>query len=731
MVAKSVEQLFHLACQLSVEEQTVFLETECKNDESLRSQVESLLRADRQPAAIFDQGQLLQVMDASPNPRVGDFIDHYQLVRVIGDGGMGLVFLAQQQEPVRRQVAIKVIPYGHACSDEILHRFSAERQVLAMFDHPNVTKVFDGGITRKGLPYFVMEHVDGQPITQFCEQQQLTVEQRLQLLIDTCRAIEHAHQRGIIHRDIKPSNILVTLDDGIPAPKVIDFGIAKALGESSFGPNQFVTQQGAFMGTPQYMSPEQAKMDNSPVDVRSDVYSLGILLYELLTGSPPITQPEIETMGLLKTFEKIRDGEIEPPSKRCESELGSNNPKMPSMLPPKKLARLLRGDLDWITLAALAKSPSRRYDSVKSLRQDIENYLQGNPVSVAAPSTVYKSIKFVQRNRIPCISLAVVLLVLIMATVFSFLQAHKSRQAQIRSESLAVQLKLESRKLATALERAKTGEALKQNLLRKKKHEATFAKAFGTFIQQQAEMSFDPSVFGPMIPGNGFVSTEPPFELQPAQLPNAQDPGVNLDSFPDELVHSFMPPPVDFFSPILGPAISISDNSTGLSFTQNLTPLTMMGLDTPHHFTPHGERSFPLLNDSVMEPTLAPGSHDNSHIKSTIEFVSLLIVEQKKEFPCNDVVIVDSQLVLAQLLLRDKRDDDARAILQELDIDSESPGPSQNRYFLQQLLLAQCHQLEQGGITRSEYRQLRTKLEKLEIGENLRNQLLTKLPRPR
>ena len=726
MMAKSIEQLFHLACEMPVEKQASFLETACKNDETLKSRVESLLRADRESAAILDRSQLVQLTDSSPNPSVGDFIDHYQLVRVIGDGGMGRVFLAQQQEPVRRQVAIKVIPFNHVCSDEIIRRFSAERQVLAMFDHPNVTKVFDGGITDEGLPYFVMEHVNGQPITQFCEQQQLSIEQRLQLFIDTCRAIEHAHQRGVIHRDIKPSNILVALDDGTPVPKVIDFGIAKALGESSFGPNQFVTQHGAFMGTPQYMSPEQAKMDNSPVDVRSDVYSLGVLLYELLTGTPPITQSEIEDIGLLKTLEKIRDGEITPPSKKLEARFDSELSQIPPQTTRKKLARRLRGDLDWITLAALANSPSHRYDSAKSLRQDIENYLHGNPVSVAAPSTVYKSIKFVRRNKIPCISLAVVILVLVSATVFSFLQARKSKRAQIRSESLAVQLKLKSRKLAAALEHAKAGEALKQNLLRKKKHEATLAKAFSKFIQQQAEMNFDPSVFGSGMTPEEFISTEQPFPPPP----NAHELGSEFESFPHAMLDSSMPPP-DLYSSMFGPMNFVTDDMISFPLTQNLTPLTMMGLDTPHDLSPHGERTFPLLNDGVMEPAPFPGPQDNSDVKSAIQFIDFLIAEQRKEFQCNDPAIVDSQLILAQLLLKDKRIVDAQSLLQKLNIDAESPGPSQNRYFLQQMLLAKCKQLEQGFITRPKFQSLKSQLEKLEMGENLRNQLLSRLPRPR
>lgn len=730
MVENSIEQIFEMACKYPSDQQAEFLETACGNDATLKSQVIELLKADQSSSSLLDDGKLLCNLNPFRPPQIGELFGHYKLLQRIGDGGMGLVFLAQQQQPVKRQVAIKVIPNSHICSDEVLHRFSAERQVLAMFDHPNVTKVYDGGITEEGLPYFVMEHVHGQPITEFCNHQRLGIDQRLKIYIDVCRAFEHAHQRGVIHRDIKPSNVLVSLQDGKPVPKVIDFGIAKALGEVTFGTNRVVTQYGAFMGTPQYMSPEQARMDNTPVDIRTDVYSLGVLLYELLTGSPPITKHEMDEIGLLETLERVRDGEVLPPSQQLDATPQQLHPKLPEHLSQKKLTRVLRGDLDWITLAALAKNPAQRYDSVKSLREDIQNYLVGNPVTVAAPSTLYKTLKFVARNKIPCASLAVVITVMVSATIFSLLQAKKSKWARIRSESLALQLKLESRKLAAALENAKSGETLKQSLLRRKKYEATLAKTFNRFINFELSQAVEQANLNSDTAESGFL-----FNLA-GWLPGVYSPvGTNSPAgqgcFPepvavDEQNSAFLLEDVPLFVP--GPYPFEPGDPNWMSPTY-LGPLSMIGIETLHYGTSDGRKMFPLVNHSVSLMSYPQGddSFKKMQIESAIQFMTILLSEQLKEFEPNDITIAESKLLLAQLFLADNSFDQAESLLSTLNYRVDNRDTDKQYRFLIQLLLLECEQQQHGRVARSEVNAIASKLETLELDPIIQNILQARI----
>lgn len=291
----------------------------------------------------------------------------YRLVERIGEGGMGEVWMARQSEPVKRSVAIKLIKAGMD-SKSVLSRFEAERQALAMMDHPNIAKVLDGGLMPDGQPFFVMELVKGTPITEFCDRMKLSPEKRLELFIPVCNAIQHAHQKGIIHRDIKPSNVLVALFDDVPVPKVIDFGIAKATG-GGLTDQSIYTLFGGIVGTPQYMSPEQATLNNLDIDTRSDVYSLGVLLYELLAGAPPFSQMELEKAGVLEILRVVREEEPQRPSAKLSSShlvatLSANRSSE-----PQRLTRLLRSELDWIVLKALEKERSNRYDSCKDLQR--------------------------------------------------------------------------------------------------------------------------------------------------------------------------------------------------------------------------------------------------------------------------------------------------------------------------------------------------------------------------
>ncbi|MFB3431295.1 MAG: tetratricopeptide repeat protein [Phycisphaerales bacterium] len=328
----------------------------------------------------------------------GDQIGHYRLLEPLGEGGFGTVWAAEQREPIKRRVALKIIKLGMD-TRQVIARFEAERQALAMMDHPNIAKVFDAGATGTGRPYFVMELVKGVPIVEYCDREKLDTEARLDLFVKTCNAIQHAHQKGIIHRDIKPSNVLVTLHDGRPVPKVIDFGIAKATNQE-LTDKTIYTQHRQMIGTPAYMSPEQAEMSGLDIDTRSDIYSLGVLLYEMLTGTTPFSNEELNSAGLEGMMRMIRDVEPHKPSTRLSS-LGDAATQAAERRKAdvQKLGLLLRGDLDWIVMKCLEKDRTRRYDTASGLAADIDRHLNDEPVSASPPSTGYRLRKFVKRNK--------------------------------------------------------------------------------------------------------------------------------------------------------------------------------------------------------------------------------------------------------------------------------------------------------------------------------------------
>ena len=321
----------------------------------------------------------------------------YKLLEVVGEGGMGTVYLAQQQEPIRRLVALKLIKAGMD-SRQVLARFEAERQALALMDHPNIAKVFDGGATPNGRPYFVMELVKGTPITKYCDEQRLALRDRLELFVQVCRAVQHAHQKGIIHRDLKPSNVLVAAYDGAPVVKVIDFGVAKAVGQP-LAEKTLVTGIGAIVGTLEYMSPEQAEINQLDIDTRSDVYALGVVLYELLSGTTPLENKRVKQSGLLEALRIIREEEAPTLSNRL-----ATTEELPVIAAnrgtePAKLTRLVRGELDWILMMALEKDRDRRYETANAFATDVQDHLDDKPVKAGPPSTWYRFGKFAKRNR--------------------------------------------------------------------------------------------------------------------------------------------------------------------------------------------------------------------------------------------------------------------------------------------------------------------------------------------
>jgi serine/threonine protein kinase/tetratricopeptide (TPR) repeat protein len=364
--------------------------------------------------------------------RPGTIIGPYKLLQQIGEGGFGTVFMAEQTRPVQRKVALKVIKAGMD-SKQIIARFEAERQALAMMDHVNIARVFDGGATEAGRPYFVMELVHGIPITKYCDDNRLTPRQRLELFVPVCNAIQHAHQKGIIHRDIKPSNVMITLYDGKPVPKVIDFGVAKAT-EQKLTERTLFTQYGTLVGTFEYMSPEQAEMSALGVDTRSDIYSLGVLLYELLTGSTPLSHKRLKEAAYGEILRMIREEEAPKPSTRL-SDSGESLASISAQrhTEPAKLTKLVRGELDWIVMKALEKDRNRRYETANGFAMDVQRYLADEPVLACPPSAGYQLRKFARRHRGPMLAASLVLLALAggsIGTTVGLIQAEKARQRE-------------------------------------------------------------------------------------------------------------------------------------------------------------------------------------------------------------------------------------------------------------------------------------------------------------
>jgi eukaryotic-like serine/threonine-protein kinase len=481
--------------QSSPGERRVFLDRACGNNLELRAAVEALLahhKADRfletpvvdaPSGARAGRGPQGTVLLAAGLEKPGDRIGRYKLLQAIGEGACGTVYMAEQEEPVRRRVALKIIKPGMD-SKAVIARFEAERQAVALMDHANIAKVLDAGTTETGRPYFVMELVRGIRITEYCDQNQLSTRERLELFIKVCNAIQHAHQKGIIHRDIKPSNILVTLHDGVPVPKVIDFGIAKAI-EQRLTDKTVFTQFQAFVGTPAYTSPEQAEMSSMDIDTRADIYSLGVLLYELLTGQTPFDPQQLLHLGLDEMRRIIREEEPLRPSTRL-STLGVADATAlcrARQCAIPVLVQAVQGDLDWIVMKCLEKDRTRRYPTANALAVDIERYLDDEPVLARPPSTLYRLRKFVVRNRVVVSASATVVLVLACAAIIGSWLAVRARQAEreqsrlrraaeTASQNAAEESRRAERERVDALRRAYTSD---MNLVQ----QALVAKNYG------------------------------------------------------------------------------------------------------------------------------------------------------------------------------------------------------------------------------------------------------------
>jgi serine/threonine protein kinase/WD40 repeat protein len=472
--ASREEALFALALEKPADKRAAFLDAVCEGDAALRQRLEALLTANDEPdqlaAAPAGHGTMkIEFADEPADEAVGQKIGRYKILEKVGEGGCGVVYVAEQTEPVRRRVALKVIKLGMD-TKAVVARFEAERQALAMMDHPNIAKVLDAGTTDQGRPYFVMELVRGIRITDYCDQERVSTRERLDLFTRICHAIQHAHQKGIIHRDIKPSNILVTLHDGVPVPKVIDFGIAKAT-EGKLTDATVYTQLHQFIGTPAYMSPEQAEMSGLDIDTRSDIYSLGVLLYELLTGRTPFDPKELMAQGIDAMRKTIREKDPVRPSTKFATLQGeelTTTAKRRSA-EASRLLHQLKGDLDWIVMKCLEKDRTRRYETANGLAADLRRHLQNEPVLARPPSALYKFQKAWRRNRVLYSAGFAVAFSLSFGISFSIGQAIRATKA--RNDALAAEAARKAEALIAQQERdrALAAESLAQQKARESK----------------------------------------------------------------------------------------------------------------------------------------------------------------------------------------------------------------------------------------------------------------------
>jgi len=493
------EAIFKIACQIASPEARVeYLHQICGNNETILGRVTALLRVYEEESG-FLESPLPGVGVTTDRPFIpekpGTQIGPYKLLQVIGEGGMGVVYMAEQTEPVKRKVALKLIKPGMD-SGQVIARFEAERQALSMMDHVNIARVLDAGTTSgepggvsPGRPFFVMELIHGVTITKYCDDNHLTPRERLELFVPVCQAIQHAHQKGIIHRDIKPSNVMITLYDGKPVPKVIDFGVAKAT-EQKLTERTLFTQYGTMVGTLEYMSPEQAEMSAMGVDTRSDIYSLGVLLYELLTGSTPLIRGRVRGAAYAEVIRLIKEEEPPRPSTRL-SESGEALASISAQrqMEPAQLTKLMRGELDWIVMKTLEKDRNRRYETANGFAADVQRYLNDEPVQACPPSAMYRFLKFARRNKVALSTAAVISSALVLGTVMSTWQAVRATRAKHDAEVAqhhADQARDNEARQRAAAELARKEEAEQRGIAEQQRNRAVDAEKLARSNEEKA-----------------------------------------------------------------------------------------------------------------------------------------------------------------------------------------------------------------------------------------------------
>src|SRR5262245_47749458 len=430
---RRVKELFAAALDLpDPQARQALLDRECDDDHDLRKRLGVLIAAHERPESALEKPFAAPEMTIdAPADIAGTIVGgRYKLLEEIGEGGMGTVWMAEQREPVKRLIALKLIKPGMD-SRAVLARFEAERQALALMDHPNIAKVLDGGTTAEGRPYFVMELVKGLPLTEYCDERHLTVRERLDLFAAVCAAVQHAHQKGVIHRDLKPANVLITEHDGRPVPKVIDFGLAKALHATNVLTEKTLhTSFGAVVGTTLYMAPEQVGINALDVDTRTDIYTLGVILYELLTGSTPLEKHRLKEAMWDEVRRLIREEEPPRPSTRLSASDALPRIAARRHVEPARLSRLVRGELDWIVMKALEKDRSRRYETATGLARDVQRYLKDEPVEACPPSAAYRVRKFLRRHRGPAAAAVTVFLAVVAGAGLATWQAVRATRAE-------------------------------------------------------------------------------------------------------------------------------------------------------------------------------------------------------------------------------------------------------------------------------------------------------------
>ena len=500
------ETIFHEALGRPLEERADFVTNACGGDAQLRQRVTSLLAAHDAPEGFLpDEPGTKGFRPSHPLPALpvleqsGDKIGPYKLLQLIGQGGCGLVYMAEQEVPVRRRVALKIIKLGMD-TREVVARFEAERQALARMEHPNIARVLDAGATETGRPFFVMELVRGIRITDYCKQNSLPTRERIDLFIQVCLAIQHAHQKGVIHRDIKPSNVLVTVQDGVGIPKVIDFGIAKAA-QGRLTNETVFTAYDQFIGTPAYMSPEQAEMSGLDIDTRSDLYSLGVLLYELLTGRPPFESDELMAGGIGEVRHRIREKEATRPSTLLSTMMAADLAKVAKerRTEPFKLINLIRGDLEWIVMKCLEKDRARRYETANGLASDLRRYLRNEPVVARPPSQLYLFQKFIRRHRVLFASISAVAAALCLGLGVSTWLLIRETAARRRAVTAEIAQEQSRREAENSRRQAEMNEARAQTEANTRKHVAEFLQEMLRGIDPAVALGRDTSVLGEIL----------------------------------------------------------------------------------------------------------------------------------------------------------------------------------------------------------------------------------------